>query len=36
MNAVVKPIAPHNILLKSRYHRGILFDMLRAGTVLSS
>lgn len=36
VNTMEKPIVPHNILLKSRYHCGILFDMLPAGAVLSS
>lgn len=36
VNTMEKPIVPHNILLKSHYHCGILFDMPRTGTVLSS
>lgn len=36
VNTMEKPIVPHNILLKSRYRCGILFDVPRTGTVLSS
>lgn len=35
VNTAIKNIAPHNVLLKSRYHSGVLFDMLHATAVLS-
>lgn len=35
VNTIIK-IAPNNILLKSCYHCGVLFDMLHARAVLSS
>lgn len=35
VNTVIRTIAPNKILLRSRYHGGVLFDRLRARAVLS-